>query len=119
MLHRLILGGALLCALATAAHGETCRASYYGGGEYLNRHTASGARFDPAKLTAAHRTLPFGTRVRVSWHGRSVVVTVNDRGPAKWTGRCIDLAKAAAVKLDMIRAGVATVTINVLKRGSQ
>jgi rare lipoprotein A len=111
MFQRLILGVALLCAPALPAHAETCRASWYGGGEYLNRHTASGERFDPAKLTAAHRTLPFGTMVRVTYKGRSVVVRISDRGPARWTGRCIDLSKAAAARLGMIRAGVATVTI--------
>lgn len=111
MLQRLIVGAVLLCATALPAHAEACRASWYGGGEYLNRHTANGERFDPSRLTAAHRVLPFGTRVRVTYRGKSVVVVINDRGPAKWTGRCIDLSKAAAARLGMIRAGVATVTI--------
>ncbi|MDL5466851.1 septal ring lytic transglycosylase RlpA family protein, partial [Enterobacter hormaechei] len=55
-------------------------ASYYGA-ELAGRKTASGARFNPGGMTAAHRSLPFGTRLRVSHGGRSVVVTINDRGP--------------------------------------
>jgi rare lipoprotein A len=115
MLSRLILGVAILCALGLPAKAETCRASWYGGGEYLNRHTANGERFDPRKLTAAHRSLPFGTRVRVTWRGRSVVVVINDRGPAKWTGRCIDLSRSAANAIGMIGAGVGRVTIRPLR----
>ncbi len=89
-------------------------ASYYGGGEYLNRRTASGARFDPRALTAAHRSLPFGTRLLVSHGGRTVVVTVNDRGPAAWTGRSLDLSRAAAAHLAMLGAGVARVQVQIL-----
>ena len=72
--------------------------------------TASGEKFDANELTAAHRTLPFGTRVRVTNHknGRSVVVTINDRGPFV-NGRIIDVTPAAARQLGM--SGVAPVTI--------
>lgn len=76
--------------------------------------TASGERYDPAKLTCAHRTLPFGTRVRVTdtrTH-RSVVVTVNDRGPFS-KGRMIDLSMAAAKALHMIDRGLIHVTAAV------
>ncbi|WP_051949118.1 septal ring lytic transglycosylase RlpA family protein [Methylosinus sp. PW1] len=90
-------------------------ASYYGGGERLNRHTANGERFNPGALTAAHRSLPFGTKVLVSHGDRSVVVRVNDRGPAAYTGRSIDLSRAAAARLAMLGAGVARVTIQVLR----
>ena len=81
--------------------------------------TASGERFDKRKLTAAHRTLPFGTIVRVTRDGnhRSVTVRINDRGPfGHDRRRIIDLSEAAARKLDMIGAGVARVTIEVLSR---
>jgi len=81
-------------------------ASSYGEGS----ETASGETFNPKELTAAHRTLPFGTRVRVTNHsnGRSVVVTINDRGPFV-SGRIIDVTPAAARALGM--SGVAPVTI--------
>lgn len=97
--------------------GTTCMASYYGGGtgERLAKHTASGEVFDHRKMTAAHRSLPFGSKVRVTWHGRSVVVRISDRGPAKSTGRCIDLSRGAASALGMIHSGVARVRIDVLR----
>lgn len=100
---------------AIRAHAETCTASHYGSGERLNRHTAAGERFNPHGLTAAHRSMPFGTRVRVTYRGRSVVVRINDRGPAKWTGRCIDLSRGAAARIGMIGAGVGRVRIEVVK----
>lgn len=90
-------------------------ASYYGGGERLNRHTANGERFNPGALTAAHRSLPFGTKVLVSHGDHSVVVRVNDRGPAAYTGRSIDLSRAAAARLAMLGAGVARVKLQVLR----
>jgi rare lipoprotein A len=78
--------------------------------------TASGERFDKHALTAAHRTLKLGTRVRVTnqKNGRSVVVRINDRGPYGNRGRIIDLSEAAAKQLDMIEAGVVPVTLEVL-----
>lgn len=88
-------------------------ASYYWQGQM----TASGARFNPGALTAAHRTLPFGTRVRVTnrSNGRSVVVIINDRGPFVG-GRVIDLSRAAAQAISMTGAGVAPVSLEVLGR---
>ncbi len=80
---------------------NTVHASYYGHGERLSRHTASGEYFNPHGLTAAHRSLPFGTHLRVTYRGRSVVVRVNDRGPAKSTGRSLDLSYGAARALGM------------------
>lgn len=91
---------------------NTVHASYYGHGERLSRHTASGEYFNPHGLTAAHRTLPFGTHLRVSYRGRSVVVRVNDRGPAKSTGRSLDLSYGAARALGM--SGSAPVNIERL-----
>jgi rare lipoprotein A len=86
-------------------------ASYYGSGEV----TATGEKFDPKGMTAAHRTLPFGTRVRVTRvdTGNSVVVRINDRGPFK-PGRIIDLSEGAAEDLDMTRVGLAEVRLDVL-----
>jgi rare lipoprotein A len=88
-------------------------ASYYGYG-HSNR-TANGERFNPQELTAAHRTLPFGTRVRVTnnWNGRSVIVRINDRGPFI-RGRIIDVSLGAAKQLGMISSGIASVKVEVL-----
>ncbi len=80
-----------------------------------SKRTASGERFAPNGLTAAHRTLPLGTRLRVCRHGQCVVVRVNDRGPAKWTGRTLDLSRGAAARLGMIGTGVATVQTEVVR----
>ena len=86
-------------------------ASWYGEAQT----TASGERFNKHALTAAHRTLPLGTMVRVTnqRNGKSVIVRINDRGPYG-RGRIIDLSEAAARKLDMIDAGVAPVTLEVI-----
>lgn len=96
--------------------GETLsgKASYYWEPQAL----ASGGRFNPNAMTAAHKTLPFGTRVRVTnqSNGQSVEVVINDRGPYIG-GRIIDLSKAAAHAIKMQGAGVAPVTVRVLGRG--
>jgi rare lipoprotein A len=91
-------------------------ATFYGD-EQHGGPTASGERFDKSKMTAAHRTLPFGTRVRVTntRNGRSVEVRINDRGPYGKRGRIIDVSEAAARRLDMIEAGVVPVVVEVLK----
>ena len=83
-------------------------ASYY----WQEQRVASGGRFNPHGFTAAHRTLPFGTRVKVTnvRNGRSVIVTINDRGPFI-RGRIIDLSLAAAKAIDMTRSGVVPVTV--------
>lgn len=96
------------------AGGSVVLASWYGGGERLARHTASGEVFRPHGLTAAHRSLPFGTRVAVSHGSRTVTVRINDRGPAAYTGRSIDLSKGAAVALGIAARGTAHVRIAVL-----
>jgi rare lipoprotein A len=91
------------------------QASWYGPGFYGNR-TANGEVFRPGTLTAAHRTLAFGTRVRVTnlWNGRSTIVRINDRGPFHG-GRVIDLAHGAARELGVIASGVASVKLEVLQ----
>lgn len=88
-------------------------ASYYSYGN--STRTATGERFNPQDLTAAHRTLPFGTRVRVTnnWNGRSVIVRINDRGPFI-RGRIIDVSLGAARQLGMISTGIASVKVEVL-----
>lgn len=94
---------------------ENGKASWYSD-KLHGRFTASGARYDTALLTAAHRTLPFGTRVQVTHlnNGRMVEVVINDRGP--WVkGRIIDLSRAAAEQLGMIPEGVARVTVERIK----
>lgn len=102
-----------------AAAGWTQRglATYYAAA-LAGRRTASGATYRPAELTAAHRSLPFGTRVRVTrvasdgTKGRSVIVRINDRGPY---GRAIiDLSYAAARRLDMVASGVVRVELEAL-----
>jgi len=89
-------------------------ASYYGK-QYHGRKTASGERFNMHELTAAHRTLPFGTNLRVTnlANDRSVVVRVNDRGPFK-RDRILDVSLEAARQLQMIAAGTARVRIEAL-----
>lgn len=88
------------------------RASWYSIADSSHK-TASGERMSDTAHTAAHRTLPFGTKLRVTNKntGKSVVVRVNDRGPAKWTGKDIDISKGAASKIGMIRSGVASVNV--------
>jgi len=92
-------------------------ASWYGQ-RHHGRSTASGETYDMHRLTAAHRTLPFGTRLRVTSveNGRSVVVRVNDRGPHV-AGRLLDLSFAAAKALGMVGNGVARVEVVVLAGG--
>jgi peptidoglycan lytic transglycosylase len=97
-----------------AGHGvEEGLASWYGY-PYHGRLTASGERYDMDQMTAAHRTLPFGTRVRVTNldNGRHVTVTINDRGPFV-AGRILDLSRAAATALDAIGPGVVRVRLEI------
>lgn len=108
---------ALLAALlpsATPARAASQRglASYYAA---PGERTANGERFDMQRLTAAHRTLPFGTRVRVTnlRNGRHVVVRVNDRGPFV-AGRLLDVSYAAARRLGLLETGVAPVSMRVI-----
>ena len=95
---------------------ETGKASYYGD-KFDGRKTASGEIFHQNGMTAAHRTLPFGTKVKVTniANGRSVKVRITDRGPNA-EGRIIDLSKKAAKKLGMISTGVAQVEVQYKKK---
>lgn len=100
-----------LCAAFPAVGAETMRASYYG--SESGSRTASGERFRPNGLTAAHRSLPFGTVLRVCYRG-CVVVRVNDRGPYI-RGRSLDLSAGAARAVGMIGRGVANVQVERVK----
>lgn len=93
--------------------GISGQASWYGA-QHHGKKTASGERFNQNALTAAHRTLAFGTQVKVTntLNNKSVTVRINDRGPYS-KGRIIDLSRAAAAKIDMIKQGVAPVTLQV------
>lgn len=109
-----VLAGCASHDIDPRGYDETGTASYYGS-RHHGKRTASGEPFDQHGLTAAHRSLPFGTRVRVTnlKNERSVVVRINDRGPHT-RGRLIDLSKAAAQKLDMVRSGTARVRVQSL-----
>jgi rare lipoprotein A len=111
----------LALPLSTAAHADPAvlrtisgSASWYGPG-FHGRTTANGERFNQNELTAAHRTLPFGTKVRVTNRntGKSVTVRINDRGPFHGN-RVIDLSRAAAGKIGLVNSGVGNVKIDVL-----
>ncbi len=103
-------------AVGTVFYGK---ASYYGK-KFHGRLTSNGETFDMNKLTAAHRSLPFGTKLKVTnlKNNKSVVVRINDRGPFKTT-RIIDLSKGAAIKLAMIGDGVADVKLEVIGKLSK
>jgi rare lipoprotein A len=103
-----LLGTAALLPLDVARADQVGHASWY----TLHSRTASGEQMDPGELTAAHRSLPFGTRVLVEnlTNGRSVLVRINDRGPFVG-GRIIDLSKAAAQSIGILGSGTAKVRV--------
>jgi rare lipoprotein A len=95
----------------SSGRGFAGKASYYG--SESGSRTASGQRFNQNAMTAAHRSLPFGTKLRVTHRGQSVIVTVNDRGPFI-RGRVLDLSKGAARAIGLTGAGVGHVTAEVV-----
>lgn len=101
-----------------AAAGDTMegKVAYYGR-KFAGRKTASGQRFNPNAMTMAHKTLPFGTMVKVTnlKNNKSVVVRVNDRGPTS-PDRIGDLSRAAAAKIGMIRSGVVEVNLELVSK---
>lgn len=121
-MRRLLSAFSLMALLAGCAsheidpHGydDTGSASYYGA-RHHGKHTASGEAFNQNALTAAHRQLPFGTRVKVTnlSNEKTVIVRINDRGPHT-RGRLIDVSRGAAEQLGMLRSGVAKVRIQSL-----
>lgn len=107
----------LLLSLPMPAHASEGRVSWYGPEHGQARHrTACGERFRPDAVLAAHPSLPCGARVQVTdlATGRSLVVPVRDRGPARRLGRVLDLSRGAAVRLGMIRRGVIRARLTVL-----
>ena len=116
----LLCAATLGCATTGARPGsltlaERAGVASYVSSQYDGHPTSSGARYDERQLTAAHRTLAFGTHVRVTnvENGRSVVVTINDRGPFRG-GRVIDVSKRAAAELGFLRQGTARVRLEVV-----
>ncbi len=105
-------------AASTPAPRSEVQAGYatWYGAALAGKHTASGERFDPSRMTAAHRTLPFGTWVDVRRldTGQSVRVRITDRGPFGHPERIIDLSRAAAAKIDMLRMGTARIELRVV-----
>ena len=103
---------------SSGKHATSGKASWYGG-KFHGRLTANGERYNKNGISAAHKTLPFGTEVRVKNlnNGKTLVVRINDRGPFV-KGRIIDLSEGAAKKLDMINDGVVPVKLTILKYGS-
>ena len=95
----------------SSGRGFSGRASFYG--NESGSKTASGQRFNQNAMTAAHRSLPFGTKLRVTHRGQSVVVTINDRGPFI-RGRVLDLSKGAARAIGLTGAGVGHITAEVV-----
>jgi rare lipoprotein A len=109
-------GGSWLDANASfgsqsTGRGFSGKASFYG--NESGSKTASGQRFNQNAMTAAHRSLPFGTKLRVTHRGQSVIVTINDRGPFI-RGRVLDLSKGAARAIGLTGAGVGQVTAEVV-----
>lgn len=106
----------LLGACTAGRYTEEGKASYYSN-KLAGRKMANGAKYRPGKMTAAHKTLPFGTKVKVTnpKTRQSVKVTITDRGPYAH-GRVIDLSQKAARKLDIIDVGVAPVKLKVIRR---
>jgi len=103
------------CATSRSAFTESGQGSYYAD-KFAGRPTASGVPYRPEDMTAAHRTLPFGTRLQVTnvRNGRSVEVVVNDRGPHV-RGRIVDVSKRAARQLGLLEAGVIPVRLRVVR----
>ena len=115
LLWMVVFIGVLVAVSDDRAEATTGLASWYGPG-FSGSPTASGDAFDPNAFTAAHKTLPFGTQLTVSYRGRSAQVTVNDRGPYTG-GRDLDLSQGAAEYLGLTRAGVDYVDYTVTGRG--
>jgi rare lipoprotein A len=107
----------VLNSVAQTKFSQTGMSSYYGKILHGNK-TASGEKYDTAQFTAAHKTLPFQSLVKVTnlKNKKSVIVRINDRGPYS-RNRIIDLSQAAAEKIDMIKCGIAKVKIEVIEIG--
>ena len=118
--YKLVVVSALIsllsaCGGSKSAFTQSGQGSYYAD-KFAGRATTSGAPYRPGQLTAAHNTLPFGTKIKVTnvRNGRSVKVVVNDRGPHV-KGRIVDVSKRAARKLGLLEAGVVPVQLKVVR----
>ena len=113
-----LLAGCSTAAVPPAGHGGAVGIASWYGGKFHGRRTASGAIFDQNGITAAHRTLPFGTWVRVTnlANGRWIDLVINDRGPFV-RGRIIDVSRGAAAQLGFIRQGLTQVRIDIIQLG--
>jgi len=110
---KFLLSLPILIGLTTISYASQCvHASYYGKG-FHGRKTANGEIFNKNGLTAAHKTLPFNTRLRVTHNGKSVIVRINDRGPFI-KGRSIDLSEGAAKQIGMYVKGVGKICYTLL-----
>lgn len=114
-----VLAAVAACAIGLAAQSQAQAAgSNCGGASWYALHskTASGERMNPALLTAAHKKLRFGTKLKVTnmHNGKSVIVRVNDRGPFI-RGRVLDLSKGAATQINMVRSGTAKVCYEIIR----
>lgn len=107
----IVAAGAITLLATSVASAQCGRASWYGPG-FHGRATASGERFQQGALTAAHKSLPFGTKLRVTnkRNGKSVIVRINDRGPYA-RGKFLDLSKGAAGRIGMISSGTGSVCV--------
>jgi rare lipoprotein A len=113
----LLAAGAFICSSALVSAEEIGYASYYAG-KFQGRQTANGEVFDTKRFTAAHKTLPFNTIVKVTnlSNGKYTLARINDRGPFV-AGRIIDLSRAAAAAIGMVGDGVAEVSVEVVVEG--
>jgi rare lipoprotein A len=113
-----VMGERYFVLNSAAGYKESGRASWYGT-KFHGKRTSSGEAYDMYQMTAAHKTLPLPTYVRVTRksNGHSVIVRVNDRGPFH-TGRIIDLSYAAAARLDLLKEGSAEVTVEAVEPGA-
>lgn len=100
---------ALLALSCVSVDAATVKASWY----YEGSITANGERFNPNGMTVAHKTLPFGTKLRLTYKGKSIIVRVNDRGPFI-KGRTLDLSRGAAKALGCIKVGVCVVNMEII-----
>ena len=116
-MNKVIVTLILLASVSGYVFAETGIASWYGGGEKLNKYTANGDVFSPNEDTCASYAYKFGTLLKVTnvENGKSVIVRVNDRGPNKRLGRVIDLSKGAFSKIASVKKGLIKVNVEVVE----
>ena len=113
----IVFASLLILSISTLMPADSGQiASWYGGGEKLNKHTANGDVFNPKEMTCASWHYPFDTRLKITniENGKSIIVRVNDRGPNKRLGRAIDLSRDAFQKIANLKQGLIPVDIEKL-----